>query len=165
MTGTVGDALRAATRRLGAAGFAASEAEEVLSRLLGVGRGDLRSRGAHPLPPEAATRFAAQLARREAGEPVQYITGRATFRHIDLVVDRRVLVPRPETEWLVEAVLEHPGRGDWSGRGRRRLGPGTRPRRPALAIASGRPPRPPPPPPPEQETAPGATAHGRPLPP
>jgi release factor glutamine methyltransferase len=48
-----------------------------------------------------------QLARRLAGEPVQYITGRAAFRSLDLAVDRRVLVPRPETEWLVEAVLEY----------------------------------------------------------
>jgi release factor glutamine methyltransferase len=105
MTGTVGGALRAATRRLAAAGFAASDADELLSRLLGVGRGALKSMQARELAPALAELLDAQLARREAGEPVQYITGRAAFRHLDLMVDRRVLVPRPETEWLVEAVL------------------------------------------------------------
>jgi release factor glutamine methyltransferase len=107
MTGTVGGALRAATRRLVAAGFAASDADELLSRLLGVGRGALKSMQARELAPALAERLDAQLARCEAGEPVQYITGRAAFRHLDLTVDRRVLVPRPETEWLVETVLEY----------------------------------------------------------
>jgi len=112
MTTTVGEALRAATRRLAAgegpaALSARSDAEELLSRLLGVGRGDLRVRAGERFPPELAARLEPQLARRLAGEPVQYITGRAAFRSLDLAVDRRVLVPRPETEWLVEAVLEH----------------------------------------------------------
>ena len=134
MTGTVGDVLRAATRRLGASGFAASDAEELLSRLLGVGRGDLRRIDSDELLPDQAARFAAQLARREAGEPIQYITGRAAFRHIDLIVDRRVLVPRPETECLVEAVLEHLSRGDWTRRPPRVLDLGTGSGCIALAI-------------------------------
>src|SRR5262245_22551320 len=116
MTGTVGDALRAATRRLVAAGHAASDAEELLSRLLGVGRGELQRSAERPLGPDAAASFAAQLVRREAGEPVQYITGRAAFRHLDLLVDRRVLVPRPETEWLVEGVLEYLREREWTDR-------------------------------------------------
>ena len=107
MATTVGEALRAATRRLAAVGAPASDAEELLSRLLGVGRGDLRTRAGEPLQAELANRLEQQLARRLAGEPVQYITGRAAFRSLDLAVDRRVLVPRPETEWLVEAVLEY----------------------------------------------------------
>ena len=104
---TVGEALRGATRRLASVGAPASDAEELLSRLLGVGRGDLRTRAGEPLPAELANQLERQLARRLAGEPVQYITGRAAFRSLDLAVDRRVLVPRPETEWLVEAVLDH----------------------------------------------------------
>src|SRR5204862_79471 len=79
----------------------------LLSRLLGVGRGDLRVRAGERFSPELAARLEQQLARRLAGEPVQYITGRAAFRSLDLAVDHRVLVPRPETEWLVEAVLEY----------------------------------------------------------
>src|SRR5262245_17567907 len=104
---TVGEALRAATRRLSEKGYAASDAEELLSRLLGVGRGELRARAGEAFPGAHAKRLDAQLERRLAGEPVQYITGRAAFRSLDLMVDRRVLVPRPETEWLVEAVLEY----------------------------------------------------------
>jgi release factor glutamine methyltransferase len=104
---TVDEALRTTTRQLAAAGHPASDAEELLSRLLGVGRGALRTRSGEPLPPALVARLEEQLARRLAGEPVQYITGRAAFRSLDLAVDRRVLVPRPETEGLVEAVLEY----------------------------------------------------------
>lgn len=106
----VDEALRAAVTRLarasGPEGTAETDAAELLSRLLGTGRGDLRALGSRPLTPGEARQFESWLARREAGEPVQYVTGRAAFRHLDLAVDRRVLVPRPETEELVEAVLE-----------------------------------------------------------
>ena len=107
MSNTVGEALRAAVTRLAALGHPASDAEELLSRLLGVGRGELRRLATRPLASTQAEAFAEQLARRAAGEPVQYITGRAAFRHLDLAVDRRVLIPRPETELLVDVVLEH----------------------------------------------------------
>lgn len=50
-------------------------------------------------------RFEALLARRAAGEPLAYVTGVAGFRRLLLQVDRRVLIPRPETEGLVELVL------------------------------------------------------------
>lgn len=48
----------------------------------------------------------AAAERRANGEPIAYVTGRAGFRHLELVVDSRVLVPRPETEQLVDLVLE-----------------------------------------------------------
>lgn len=48
----------------------------------------------------------AMVARYRAGEPLQYVLGRWGFRRLDLAVDRRVLIPRPETELVVEAVLE-----------------------------------------------------------
>src|SRR5690606_27426259 len=54
---------------------------------------------------EAVAAFRAAVERRVAGEPIQYIVGEAAFREIDLFVDRRVLIPRPETEVLVEEVL------------------------------------------------------------
>jgi release factor glutamine methyltransferase len=132
---TVGDALRAATARLAAAGHPGSDAEELLSRLLGVGRGELRRIAAEPMQPRAAGQFGGQLARREAGEPVQYITGRAAFRHIDLAVDRRVLIPRPETELLVDAVLAYLAERDWTLRAPRVLDLGTGSGCIALAIA------------------------------
>jgi release factor glutamine methyltransferase len=131
---TVGEALRAATATLAAAGHPGSDAEELLSRLLGVGRGALRRIADEPMPPGGATRFDSQLARRAAGEPVQYITGRAAFRHIDLAVDRRVLIPRPETELLVDAVLAYLAERDWTLRPPRVLDLGTGSGCIALAI-------------------------------
>ena len=47
----------------------------------------------------------AMLARRQAGEPLQYVLGRWQFRRLDLMIDRRVLIPRPETEWVCEVAL------------------------------------------------------------
>jgi release factor glutamine methyltransferase len=55
---------------------------------------------------EGADEFDARLARRVAREPVAYILGRKGFRWIELAVDRRVLIPRPDTETLVEVALE-----------------------------------------------------------
>ncbi|MBA2497818.1 MAG: peptide chain release factor N(5)-glutamine methyltransferase [Acidimicrobiia bacterium] len=51
--------------------------------------------------------FRKMIDRRAAGEPLQYVLGRWGFRRLDLAVDRRVLIPRPETEWVVEAALAH----------------------------------------------------------
>jgi release factor glutamine methyltransferase len=135
MAHTVNEALRAGVARLEASGHAASDAEELLSRLLGVGRGELRRLASRPLTEEQAARWEAQLARRAAGEPVQYITGRAAFRSLDLAVDARVLIPRPETELLVEAVLEHLAEKEWSRRSPRVLDLGTGSGCIALAIA------------------------------
>jgi release factor glutamine methyltransferase len=63
----------------------------------------------HPdrvLDAESRRRCDALVARRAAREPIAYIVGRRAFRHIELAVDTRVLIPRPETEHLVEAALE-----------------------------------------------------------
>ncbi|MGQ0617647.1 MAG: peptide chain release factor N(5)-glutamine methyltransferase [Acidimicrobiia bacterium] len=51
------------------------------------------------------SRYTAMVARRSTGEPLQYVLGGWGFRRLDLMVDRRVLIPRPETEWVVEAAL------------------------------------------------------------
>jgi len=58
------------------------------------------------VPPAAARRFGEMVRRRLRREPVAYILGRKGFRHLELTVDRRVLIPRPETELLVEVALE-----------------------------------------------------------
>jgi release factor glutamine methyltransferase len=58
------------------------------------------------LPVGASREFAEMVRRRVRREPVAYILGRKGFRRIELVVDRRVLIPRPETELLVEVALE-----------------------------------------------------------
>ncbi len=49
----------------------------------------------------------AMIARRLAGEPLQYVLGRWQFRRLDLMIDKRVLIPRPETEWVCEIAMEH----------------------------------------------------------
>ncbi len=59
------------------------------------------------------------LARREAGEPLQYVLAGWGFRHLDLFVDRRVLIPRPETEQVVEAALGEARRIGGAGAGAR----------------------------------------------
>ncbi len=102
---TIAQHLRAAEAALAPLGSPRSDAAELLSRLLGLERGALAARGAEALGGADERRFGEWLARRVAGEPVQYITGRAAFRSLDLAVDGRVLIPRPETEELVEHVL------------------------------------------------------------
>jgi len=103
---TIGDALDSARSRLSAYSTAEADALELLSRLLDTGRSEVLLRRHQPLAPELWQRLDAWLARRVAGQPVQYITGRAAFRSLDLAVGPAVLVPRPETEQLVEAVLD-----------------------------------------------------------
>lgn len=62
--------------------------------------------GEGPRPTSVArSRFTSMLNRRSAGEPLQYVLGHWSFRTLDLMVDRRVLIPRPETEQVVEAAL------------------------------------------------------------
>ncbi len=58
------------------------------------------------IPPAAARLFGEMVRRRLRREPVAYVVGRKGFRNLELAVDRRVLVPRPETELLVEVALE-----------------------------------------------------------
>ncbi len=81
------------------------EAEHLLAGALGVERLQLYLQFDRPLSPEELDRFRPLLRRRAKREPVQYILGRAAFRELELKVDRRVLIPRPETEVLVDEVL------------------------------------------------------------
>ncbi len=102
---TLDDALRTAVSSL-RGDSARSDAEELVGRLIGLTRTQLYLERARELSPDQQRTLDAWLRRRVAGEPVQYITGRAAFRGLDLKVNTSVLVPRPETEGLVEAVLE-----------------------------------------------------------
>jgi len=82
------------------------EAELLLAGLLGIRRLDLYLQHERPVEGAELERFRGMVRRRLKGEPLQYILGTAPFRHLDLVVDARVLIPRPETELLVGAVLD-----------------------------------------------------------
>ncbi|OOG22945.1 protein-(glutamine-N5) methyltransferase, release factor-specific [Thioalkalivibrio denitrificans] len=81
------------------------EAEILLGHLLGRDRGWLLAHDDEPVPPETAAAFRALHARRMAGEPVAYLTGRRGFWTLELCVTPDVLIPRPETERLVEQAL------------------------------------------------------------
>jgi release factor glutamine methyltransferase len=80
-------------------------AEILLSGSLGLKRLDLYLQFDRPMRPEELAAFKTRLVRRARHEPLQYIAGEAEFRNLRLRVDPRVLIPRPETEVLVEAVL------------------------------------------------------------
>ncbi|MGH7464979.1 MAG: peptide chain release factor N(5)-glutamine methyltransferase [Longimicrobiales bacterium] len=82
------------------------DAELLLAGVLGVKRLDLYLQHDRPLSPAELERYRGAVRRRLKREPVQYILGTAIFRHLELHVDPRVLIPRPETELLVGAVLD-----------------------------------------------------------
>jgi release factor glutamine methyltransferase len=99
-----------AAERLTAAGCESPrlDADLLLAFALGVTRTQLYLSPPQSLEPAARERFEELIARRTEREPVAYILGRKPFRRLELEVDRRVLIPRPETELLVEVGLELP---------------------------------------------------------
>jgi release factor glutamine methyltransferase len=105
---TVAALLRSATAELRNSETARLDAELLLAAVLEVDRARLVLDARSEVPAHAAARFASLVARRRAHEPVAYILGRQAFRWISLDVDPRVLIPRPETELLVEAALSLP---------------------------------------------------------
>jgi release factor glutamine methyltransferase len=104
----VRDALAAAVDALRAVGVEDPrlDAEVLLGEATGWDRAQLAASPERGVPGAAARLFAEMVRRRLRREPVAYILGRKGFRHIELAVDRRVLIPRPETELLVELALE-----------------------------------------------------------
>jgi release factor glutamine methyltransferase len=106
--GTVGEALGAATDALEAAGVETPrlDAEWLLTAATGRDRAALAADPDAGVDPVAARRFGEMVRRRVRREPVAYILGRKGFRRIELAVDQRALIPRPETELLVEVALE-----------------------------------------------------------
>jgi release factor glutamine methyltransferase len=109
MTGAAArEALDAAVDALAAVGVDEPrlDAELLLGEAMGRERSALIADGGMEVPASAARRFGEMVRRRLRREPVAYILGRKGFRNLELAVDRRVLVPRPETELLVELALE-----------------------------------------------------------
>jgi len=104
---TVADALRGAAAYLSECGVPSprNDAELLLAHTLGVGRTKLYSAGTVIAPDERAT-FDRLVERRGRREPLAYVLGEWGFRRLTLKVDSRVLVPRPETEVVVERCLE-----------------------------------------------------------
>jgi release factor glutamine methyltransferase len=107
---SVRDALDSAVIALAAAGCESPrlDAELLLAHVLRVDRAALITDRERGLEPDEARAFMDLAARRREREPIAYILGRKGFRTIELAVDARVLVPRPETEHVVEAGLELP---------------------------------------------------------
>jgi release factor glutamine methyltransferase len=87
------------------------EARVLFEHAAGLDRASLLARGRDPVEPEAARRYELLVAGRASRIPLAYLTGEREFWSLRLRVDRRVLVPRPETETLVEATLERVGAG------------------------------------------------------
>lgn len=106
--GSVRDALRGAADALTAAGVETPrlDAELLLAKATGRSRARLVTGLEDGVPPPAGRQFAEMVRRRLRREPIAYILGGKGFRALELVVDRRVLIPRPETELLVELALE-----------------------------------------------------------
>jgi release factor glutamine methyltransferase len=131
---SVRDVLAAAAAELEAAGCGTPrlDAELLAAEALGTGRERLHLDADTPLAPDAQERLDRLVRRRAAREPVAYILGRRAFRRLELAVDPRVLIPRSETELLVELALELPP-------GARVHDAGTGSGAVALAIADERP--------------------------
>lgn len=131
---TVREALDSALIALTASGCDSPrlDAELLLADAMGVSRAAIVAGPERGLEPTQARRFQDHARRRAQREPVAYILGRKGFRRLELAVDARVLVPRPETEHLVEAALGLP-------EGARVVDVGTGSGAVALALADERP--------------------------
>ncbi len=107
---TLGDALARATARLAEAGVESArlEAELLLAKACDdCARALLYAELDRELNDEQLAAFDANLARREQREPLAYVLGEWGFRRLTLKTDRRALIPRPETEIVVERALDH----------------------------------------------------------
>jgi release factor glutamine methyltransferase len=104
---TIGEHLSASVDRLRASGSESArlDAELLLAHALGVERTTVLAHPEGSVGPEAAARLLDHISRRAAGEPVAYIRGIKEFHGVAFAVDARALIPRPETELLVDLAL------------------------------------------------------------
>ncbi len=104
---TIGEAVRSAGLRLQhISETGLLDAGRLLEHVAGFDRADVLRDGSRALDPVLAARFDKLVARRERGEPIAYLTGQAGFYGRTFYVDERVLVPRPESEHVVEAAID-----------------------------------------------------------
>lgn len=103
----VGALVESIASRLATAGIpeAADEARDLVAAMVGESRFWPRLHQAQTIAPEAVDRAMKAAARRASGMPFAYAVGRAAFRHLTLMVNERVLIPRQETEVLIDLVL------------------------------------------------------------
>ncbi|WP_144792028.1 peptide chain release factor N(5)-glutamine methyltransferase [Kocuria palustris] len=106
MAETLAQALRRGTEQLSRAGVTAAEADAIAlaGHLLGLDRGEVSARAIIGAP--APEGFGELVERRAAREPLQHIVGTAPFRRLEIAVGPGVFVPRPETELLVELLID-----------------------------------------------------------
>jgi len=113
-TNSFGDWLADASRQDSTYPIPALEAQALLAHVTGLSRAQILAHPERPLDPEQWAALRHALARLQNGEPLAYITGRREFYGLELIVSPDVLVPRPETELLVERAIlwlhAHPGR-------------------------------------------------------
>src|SRR5437867_863488 len=104
---TIKDALERAVFTLAQPGQPGSrlDAQVLLAHVLNVDRATLYAYPERLLTPQQEEQFNLLLERRKQGEPIAYLVGHKEFFGLDFLVDKRVLIPRPETELLVEAAL------------------------------------------------------------
>lgn len=113
MMPTLEEVLRQAGRVLKESGVdnPALDAAVLLGHVTGHSRAGLYRDWKHILTPEEEARFWSFINRRTTGEPVAYLTGNKDFMGLEFAVDASVLIPRPETELLVEKALTYAGKG------------------------------------------------------
>src|SRR5512146_2603067 len=105
---TVGEALALASqwlREQADSDTAALDAQVLMAHVTGLPRTSVLAYPERALAPDEARRYAELVMRRAAREPVAYLTGHREFMGLDFLTDARALIPRPETELLVEAAL------------------------------------------------------------
>jgi release factor glutamine methyltransferase len=108
MTTSIAEAILEGTHQLRKAGVseARREAGSLVAYALGQDRSFILTHAEDPIEEEQAERLRAWLERRAKGEPLQYLTGHQEFFSLDFEVTKDVLIPRPETELLVETALQ-----------------------------------------------------------
>jgi len=116
MPSTIDQTIRQAAQQLAVASPSPRlDAEVLVMHATGLARTALITRAQELLSPECEVRLQKLLARRECGEPIAYLTGKREFWSLELCVAPDVLIPRPETELLVEQALKRiPEQTSWT---------------------------------------------------